>query len=76
MKPPSLLPQYRIHWQGNGGAEKHKIYAVAFGSHLFYDLFLQDQGAWPHWISDSARIALEQNKLSIRGIEPYTTLGL
>ena len=23
------------------GAEKHEIYAAAFGSHLFYDLFVQ-----------------------------------
>ena len=27
-----------------GGAEKHEIYAAAFGGHLFYDLFLQGQG--------------------------------
>ena len=27
-----------------GGAEKHKIYAAAFGGHLFYDLFSQGQG--------------------------------
>ena len=27
-----------------GGAEKHEIYAVAFSSHLFYDLFSQDRG--------------------------------
>ena len=26
------------------GAEKHEIYAAAFGSHLFYDLFSQGQG--------------------------------
>ena len=26
------------------GAEKHEIYAAAFGGHLFYDLFLQGQG--------------------------------
>ena len=31
-----------------GGAEKHEIYAAAFGGHLFYDLFLQGQGGpWP-----------------------------
>ena len=24
---------------GYGGAEKHEIYAAAFGDHLFYDLF-------------------------------------
>ena len=31
-----------------GGAEKHEIYVAAFGSHLFYDLFLQGQGGpWP-----------------------------
>ena len=29
---------------GRGGVEKHKIYADAFGSHLFYNLFLQDRG--------------------------------
>ena len=29
---------------GRGGAEKHKIYESAFGSHLFYDLFLQGRG--------------------------------
>ena len=27
-----------------GGAEKHEIYAAAFGSHLFYDLFSQGLG--------------------------------
>ena len=27
-----------------GGGEKHEIYAAAFGSHLFYDLFLQGWG--------------------------------
>ena len=27
-----------------GGAEKHEIYADAFGGHLFYDLFSQGQG--------------------------------
>ena len=27
-----------------GGAEKHEIYAAAFGGHLFYDLFLQGRG--------------------------------
>ena len=26
------------------GAEKHEIYADAFGGHLFYDLFLQRRG--------------------------------
>ena len=26
------------------GAEKHEIYAVAFGGHLFYDLFSQGRG--------------------------------
>ena len=31
------------------GADKHEIYAAAFGGHLFYDLFLQGQGGpWPH----------------------------
>ena len=31
-----------------GGAEKHEIYAAAFGGHIFYDLFLQGQGGpWP-----------------------------
>ena len=25
------------------GAEKHEIYAVSFGGHLFYDLFLHGQ---------------------------------
>ena len=31
-----------------GGAEKHEIYAAAFGGHLFYDLFSQGQGGpWP-----------------------------
>ena len=30
-----------------GGAEKHEIYAAAFGGHLFYDLFSQSWGAWP-----------------------------
>ena len=30
------------------GAEKHEIYAAAFGGHLFYDLFLQGLGGpWP-----------------------------
>ena len=29
------------------GGEKHEIYMAAFGDHLFYDLFLQDQGGWP-----------------------------
>ena len=33
-----------------GGAEKHEIYAAAFGGHLFYDLFLQGRGGpWPPW---------------------------
>ena len=27
------------------GAEKHEIYVAAFGSHLFYDLFLQGRGS-------------------------------
>ena len=27
-----------------GGAEKHEIYAAAFGGHLFYDLFSQGRG--------------------------------
>ena len=26
------------------GAQKHEIYAVAFGGHLFYDLFSQGKG--------------------------------
>ena len=26
------------------GAERHEIYAAAFGGHLFYDIFLQGQG--------------------------------
>ena len=30
--------------EGRGG-KKHEIYTAAFGDHLFYDLFLQDQGA-------------------------------
>ena len=30
-----------------GGGKKHEIYGVAFGSNLFYNLFLQDRGAWP-----------------------------
>ena len=29
---------------GGEGAKKHEIYMATFGSHLFYDLFLQDQG--------------------------------
>ena len=29
------------------GAKKHEIYGAAFGSHLFYDLFLQGWGAIP-----------------------------
>ena len=31
------------------GDKKHEIYVAAFGSHLFYDLFLQGwgEGAWP-----------------------------
>ena len=30
------------------GAEKHEIYAAAFGGHLFYDLFSQGRGGpWP-----------------------------
>ena len=38
-----------------GGAEKHEIYAAAFGGHLFYDLFSQGQGGGhgplgPPWI--------------------------
>ena len=33
---------------GRVGGEKHEIYMAAFGSHLFYDLFLQDlRGPWP-----------------------------
>ena len=28
-----------------GGAKKHEIYVVAFGGHLFYDLFVQGWGA-------------------------------
>ena len=32
----------RIQRQGRGGAEKHEIYAAAFGGHHFYDLFWQD----------------------------------
>ena len=27
-----------------GGAQKHEIYAAAFGGHLFYELFLQGRG--------------------------------
>ena len=38
-----------------GGAEKHEIYAAAFGGHLFYDLFSQGRGGAmapspPPWI--------------------------
>ena len=29
-----------------GGAEKHEIYAAAFGGHLFYDLFSQGWGGY------------------------------
>ena len=32
---------------GGGGGEKHGIYAAAFGSYLFYDLFLQGLGGGP-----------------------------
>ena len=40
--------QQRIQRPGKGGAEKHKIYAAAFGGHRFYDLFSQGQaGLWP-----------------------------
>ena len=31
-----------------GGGEKHEIYAGTFSGHLFYDLFSQGRGAWPH----------------------------
>ena len=34
--------QHRIQQpDGGGGGKKHEIYVVAFGGHLFYDLFLQ-----------------------------------
>ena len=29
---------------GGEGGKKHEIYVVAFGGHLFYDLFLQAGG--------------------------------
>ena len=29
------------------GGKKHEIYEAKFDGHLFYDLFLQDKGAWP-----------------------------
>ena len=29
---------------GFGGGNKHEIYAAAYGSHLFYDLFSQSLG--------------------------------
>ena len=32
---------------GGGGGKKHEIYAVAFGGHLFYGLFLQSRGYGP-----------------------------
>ena len=35
--------QHRIQRQGRGG-NKHEIYVAAFGSHLFYDLFVQVWG--------------------------------
>ena len=54
---------------GEGG-EKHEIYAAAFGSHPFYDLFLQDQWAMASspprsatdnvfmiWVKDSSKFA-------------------
>ena len=37
-KSPQI--QHRIQWL----AKKHEIYVAAFGSHLFYDLFLQGLG--------------------------------
>ena len=54
-------PFYNIHPSSGssgrvrGGAEKHEIYAAAFGGHLFYDLFLQGRGgamapSAPPWI--------------------------
>ena len=43
--------QQRIQWPGvcerGRGAEKHEkheIYVVEFGGHIFYDLFLQNRG--------------------------------
>ena len=38
------VSQHRIQWPGGGGAKKHEIYVAAFGSHLFYDLFVQGWG--------------------------------
>ena len=38
-----IADQWRIQRLGKGG-EKHEIYAAAFGSHLFYDLFSQGRG--------------------------------
>ena len=35
---------------GFEGGNKHEIYAAAYGSHLFYDLFSQSRGgAWSPW---------------------------
>ena len=41
-----ISKQERIQWPGRGGAEKHEIYAAAFGGHLFYDLLLQGGVGW------------------------------
>ena len=40
-----ILDQYSSGSSGRvrEGGEKHEIYAVAFGGHLFYDLFSQGQ---------------------------------
>ena len=49
----TYLGIYIVHFSSGssgrvGGAEKHEIYAAAFGSHLFYELFSQGQGGpWP-----------------------------
>ena len=50
--PDSLDADQRL---AGGGGKKHEIYVVAFGGHLFYDLFLQgkeghDPLGPPPWI--------------------------
>ena len=60
-----------------GGAEKHEIYAAAFGGHLFYDLFSQGQGGHgprPPWIRYCICRTKKYKILSFLSVCPFVTL--
>ena len=51
--------QHRIQWQGRG-TKKHEIYVAAFGSHLFYDLFVQGWGAMAPLVPPGSATGISQ----------------